>query len=568
MKQQIIRYLVRGAVLVILTVCVVIVSGVSGPLTEGQNNRHSSVTGYFGLDDVGVPIIDRQGIMLVFDGPISPETVSTDTFEVFLDENTRLDVIETQVDRAYVFLKLTEQLPSDATPVVMIAPNKEVEDLAGNSTNRRKLGAVRIKDGIAPRLTVTLSGGSGIGTGDEGPDRLTNSSIDIHVSSDEPLQGAPRVIVVCKDLSWVEDGDTFGIDDFIANRNGPHSRRPSEPAETQYTCGYDVNGDGEDDPFELTEDIALSRPGDNWEFTWQDRAGETTTLQDGELVVVAFGRDRSRYYRYGETVSNWSTATVGFALDTVFGPTASTGNVRVHPPDRSVVHEKRPFVLLEFLTEATVTLASVTFDGVEVVDEFEPVRANEFVYWPLSMNQGEHRVKVEASDAAGNDINLDFGFESTQRGDFVLPLVAGWNAVSVPSDPIDSEIEYVFTNPAIDAVIAWDRTAHDTPWAMAVRRQAEWVSPAGFHALNEVRTGKGYWVKSSEFTKQPVTLRSRGTLDASQTTRNADGDWDFVGVVDQTGNQTENHHGQPLVNEDGSPFNARDYFGDFALAFT
>ena len=46
------------------------------PSAAAENHRHSSVTGYFGMDDEGVPIVDRYGIMLVFDGAISPETVS------------------------------------------------------------------------------------------------------------------------------------------------------------------------------------------------------------------------------------------------------------------------------------------------------------------------------------------------------------------------------------------------------------------------------------------------------------------------------------------------------------
>ena len=143
------------------------------PSVFAENHSHSSVTGYFGLDDDGLPIVDRHGIMLVFDGEIAPETVSVDTFEVSLNDGSFAEVVETQVDGAYVFLKLKDELASDATPIVGIAEGEEVEDLAGNSTNKRKLGFVQIKDGIAPRLTVTLSGGSGIGTGDEGPDRLT-----------------------------------------------------------------------------------------------------------------------------------------------------------------------------------------------------------------------------------------------------------------------------------------------------------------------------------------------------------------------------------------------------------
>ena len=41
----------------------------------------------------------------------------------------------------------------------------------------------------------------------------------------------------------------------------------------------------------------------------------------------------------------------------------------------------------------------------------------------------------------------------TQRGDFLLPLVAGWNAISIPADPIDPAIENVLTDPAIEAII-------------------------------------------------------------------------------------------------------------------
>ena len=158
-------------------------------------------------------------------------------------------------------LKLKDELASDATPIVGIAEGEEVEDLAGNSANRQKLGFVQIKDGIAPRLTVILSGGSGIGTGDEGLNRLTKETIDIQITSDEALRGAPRVVVICESLRWTEsvDGQDVerDIDDFIANRNGTFARRPQEPSDTSYTCGYDADDDGMEDVFELTEDIGI-----------------------------------------------------------------------------------------------------------------------------------------------------------------------------------------------------------------------------------------------------------------------------------------------------------------------
>ena len=569
MRTQNVKSLTRKTALLIVLLIVTITSATLTLSLTAKNHSHSSVTGYFGLDDEGIPIVDRHGIMLVFDGAIAPETVSAATFDVFHDESSQAEVVDAHVDGAYVFLKLKEELASDATPVLMIVEGEEVEDLAGNSTNRRKLGAVRIKDGIAPRLTVALSGGSGTGTGDEGPNRLTNNTIDIRITSDEPLQGTPRIVVVCPELSWVErssDGDIpRDIDDFIANRNGPFPRKPSEPPDTVYTCGYDVDGDGNDDDFNLTEDIAHSRPGEVWEYTWRNPAGAARSLRDGELVVVAYGRDRSRYDRYDETVSNWSTATAGFGLDTPFGSKDRTSkSVRVHPPDGSTVREERPFVLLEFPESSTVTLSSVILDNVEIADQFSVVRGNEFVYWPLSMNQGEHKVEVIAIDAAGNSLNFGFGFTSTQRGDFVIDLVPGWNAISVPSDPVEPSVRSVFSESGVEAVIAWAGSMSDGPWSIAIRQGGEWKSLSGLRALTKIREGVGYWMKSSEFTKQSVELRPT----AVKSDLSSIIGWNFLGVVDENGNQTQNHNGVTLKDENGDHVLADTYLGEYTLAFT
>lgn len=544
------------------------------PSVFAENHSHSSVTGYFGLDDDGLPIVNRHGIMLVFDGDIAPETVSVDTFEVSLNDGSFAEIVETRVEGRYVFLRLRNELASEATPIMGIAEGEEIEDLAGNSTNRRKLGFVQIKDGIAPRLTVTLSGGSGLGTGDEGPGRLTNDSMDIQITSDEPLQGAPRVVVVCDALSWTEnDGSTTvsrDIDDFIANRRGPHPRTPGEPTGTNYTCGYDVDGDGEDDPFVLTEDFGLFRPVKNWRSTWQNRQSESPKLHDGKLVVVVYARDRSGYERFGETVTNWATATAGFGLDTTFDASISSDGVRVHPPNGSVIREQRPFVLLEFPEETNVSLASAKFDGENILDAFEVVNGNKFVYWPLSMNQGEHSVVVDAFDAAGNEISFDFEFATTRRGDFVLPLIAGWNAVSVPADPIDPAIENVFTDPAIEMVVSWDPYGIELPWAASFRDGDVWVPWQYGRGITKIQAGSGFWVRSSRFIEQPITL-TQGMLTQERRPVTSDyrggcgsnAGWFFVGVTDVNGDQTQNHFGEPLKDHDNVVLTVGEYLGKY-----
>ena len=567
------KYLATCTFVVLLSVALISQASY-GTSTSAENHWQSSVTGYFGLDDEGAPIVDRRGIMLVFDGAIAADTVSVDTFEVSLNDGLFAEIVETKVDGAYVFMRLKNELSSDATPIVGIADGEEIEDLAGNSTNRRKLGFVQIKDGIAPRLTVALSGGSGKGTGNEGPERLTNDAIDVRITSDEPLQGAPRIIVVCTNLSWTGSNGSEEIEhdigNFIANRNGAFPNKPREPRGTNYICGYDTDGDDTAYPLQLTEDIANSHAGEGWEYTWQNPSGPMTKLQDGALTVVAFAGDRSRYRRDGQTVQNWATATAILGLDTEFNSQNFLHGFRVHPADGSTIREKRPFVIIEIPDETSVRLNSVLFDGVEIANEFQEVDSNEFVYWPLSMNQGEHEVVVDASDAAGNSIEFEFEFKTVQRGDFVLELQAGWNAISVPSDPIDQSIASIFTDPSITAVIGWDPTGESvSPWRVAVRREGGWESNPNFGELKEIRAGYGYWVRSMRFVKQRVHLigSSRELLPQLEyAMARIESGWNFIGVVDSDGDQTEDHFGAVLKNSDGTVVKAAEYLGDYVVA--
>ena len=566
-----------GAVLIVL-LSVAVVAASSTFQVVAKNHNHSSVTGYFGLDDEGVPIVDRHGIMLVFDGAIASETVSVSTFDVFHDENSQAEVANVLVDGAYVFLKVKEELASDAMPILMIAEGEEVEDLAGNSTNRRKLGAIRIKDGIAPKLTVTLSGGSGTGTGDESPSRLTNKTIDIRITSDEPLQGAPRIFVVCSELSWTEklsDGDVArDIDDFIANRNGPFPRKPSEPPDTVYTCGYDDDGDGKDDAFKLTEYVAHSRPGDVWEYTWRNvteypwRISTREAFHDGKLAFVAYGRDRSRYERYGEMVSNWATASEGFGLDTQFDGLGVPDGVFVIPEEGTVTQEHRPFVLIEFLQTDTVTLTSVIFDSEEIVEEFQVTKANQFVYWPLSMKRGQHKVEVLAQDPAGNILKFNFEFETADRGDYVLELLPGWNAISFSTPVLEPFVERLFTEPAVEAVLGWK----DGDWQLALRRNGVWESNASYERLDGISIGYGYWVKSSSYVHQSVKLpqpdpRIRPPFPILIDPPTNPG-WNFVGVSVRNGLQTEDNFGEALLNLNYELVTAREYLGTYRFAYT
>ncbi len=521
-----------------------------------------TATGYYGMVDKKL-VADRTGIVVVFDAPVTSSSVSTNTFTVELDDESMASVTEVDVDGKYVFLKLASELASDATPMLDIAAGEKVEDMAGNETFGREVKEFEANDGISPKLTVSLSGGSGSGTGDEGPEKLTKDRITINISSDEDLQGSPEVAVVCSSLEWKEDDATKDIDDYVANRNTASNRKPGEPGMTSYTCGYedDSNNEMEYDPDEGSR--ALARPGDNWEHTWQNPTGTMQQLQAGKITVVAFASDRSRFKKGDdENVRNWGSTSAEFAFDNEAPETAE-----LQPADEGTSKEVRPFVLIRFDDSHSVTLNSVELDDVEIASEFTQPEPNQFVYWPLSLMRGEHEVAVEASDAAGNESTFEYSFTVEERGDFLLNLLAGWNAVSVPADPVDTAIGAVFTNPAIDTVIGWDPDG----WRIASRRDGVWESNQQYGTLNEIRSRYGYWVKSNNFVRQPIALTANDRGVGGPRTPVAiptEPGWNFVGVIDQDGDQTEGDSGLSL-KAGNQPVMASEYLGStFVRAYT
>lgn len=562
-----------------------------------------SATGYYGRNSAGKPVPDRSSVMVVFDGPIAASSVSTSTFSVMLDDGSAASIVDHEVDGKFVFLKLGSELASDATPKIDIVNGEKVEDMAGNETFGREVNEFEAADGISPRLTVTLSGGSGSGTGDEGPTKLTKDKITVHVASDEPLAGAPTLNVVCSSLRWNRDTEAtitennvdskHDIDDYVANRSGAFSGAPSKttvdkPTITlprssnndargktyEYTC-HDNDDDNFGDDFQVTPLSTLTRPGENWEQTWQNQTGAAQKLNNGPVTVVAFGRDNSRYEDPAGDMQleNWGSASAEFTLDTMLVHPDPSGDVSkggdLQPAPDGTSKEARPFVLIEFNEGTTVTLDSVELDNVEIADQFEQPDHNRFVYWPETLSQGEHEVEVEATDAAGNEASFSYEFETVARGDFVIGLNAGWNAISVPGDPVDTAIGSVFTNSAITTVIGWDTQG----WRIAMRRDGVWESNEKYGALNEIRAKYGYWVKSDGFVRQAVALKGGTSRDAGGTpiliSIPTEPGWNFVGVVDQDGDQTEDDFTETLKDTGNNAITAGEYLGsNYVRAYT
>ncbi len=551
--------------------------------TDPEIYEEQSVTGFYGENDDDEPQVNRSGILVAFDKAVDADSIGVDTFSVALDsaETQQVGIIDVDVDGRAVYLLLESELASDARPYVDIADGEWVSDPAGNRRTGGAQAPFQAKDGITPVITVTLSDGSGTGEGSEGPSALTKGAITATISADEEINSTPSLVVVCSNVGWDSDNDGENdkfLDDVSAQRSGglPNSSAIFVPASTQdpnlygddFLCGKDVT------VRKMQPLQSYSRPGLTWEYEWVNLAGNQE-LPNGKLTVVAFARDRQSFASLdskriaGNNAQadsyNWGAATAEFLYDTTLNKPGPT------PDGETPVTEARPFVLLSYDDATTISIDEFSIDG--TVQEISSIGGNRFLYWPESLELGSHSISVDAVDAAGNEDTFEHSFEVAERSAFNLKLIAGWNAVSFPANPADNAIESVFTEGVIDMVAGWDASDPEKPWSIASRMEGEWSTHDEFATLNKVHAQYGYWVHTQGFVTQrvqlvgginrtdpeitPPDLVSIPTLPG----------WNFVGVIDQDGDQTEDDFGETLANG-ATPVEAGDYLGSNKRAYT
>ena len=550
--------------------------------------EEQSVTGFYGFDDDPIP--NRSGILIAFDKAVDPDSFGVETFEVTLDPiggagtiGASADVVDIDVVGRRVFLLLDEELASDATPQVDVASGQWVSDPAGNRLTGGDVEPFEVNDGISPTITVALSGGSGTGEGDEGPDKLTMNSIVVTISSDEEISSTPALVVVCSSIAWdsddADDKNDKGLSDLISQRSGALTNGTADFAlvpvsdnNTDERNGYSCdNGD----TVVLQQAQSYSRPGLEWEYQWVNFSRDKR-LSDGELTVVAYAHDRRSYQALTKrdisgpatntnTRYSWGAGTAEFRFDDTPPKPAPT------PKKDATVTETRPFVLLTYEDNSTVSIDSFSVDG--TAQEITVLGENRFLYWPEALGIGSHTVSVDAIDAAGNDDSYEYSFKVAERGSFNLKLIAGWNAVSFPGNPIDPMIGDVFTEDVIDMVAGWDATDPQKPWSIATKMEGEWSTHTDFATLNRVSARYGYWVHAQGFVTQKVQLVGQidrtdaNVVPADLVTIPTEPGWNFVGVISQDGRQTQSHDGKPLMT-DGDNVSSGSYLGDNKRAYT
>ena len=371
-----------------------------------------------------------------------------------------------------------------------------VEDIAGNSTSA---GSAIASDKLAPVITVTRSGGSGTGTGGEASDSLTKAKMTITVTSDENLQAAPTVTV--KNIT------------------------------TSATVANAVS--------------AVAQGGNVWELT-------VTAAADGSHSVSVTATDSA-----SNSATEGKDTVKAYVRDaTLSAPTSS-------PANGSTVTESNPFLVSDYSADASsITITSAEFNGDDVTASLiASADSKTFFYQPTTaLENKEHTYKVKSKDAAGNTNTTTTKFTKKDRTNFVLTLFAGWNAVSVPSNPVDSDVNSVLSNSGVQQVVAYDATTPSQPWRIASKVDDSFTSQTT-PGLTTIEAGHGYWVEASDFEDQKVALEGPtgpGDSRPAVTAIATGSGWNFVGVIDQSRIQTQSgSKGATLTrpNEAGSGVN-------------
>ena len=209
------------------------------------------------------------------------------------------------------------------------------------------------------------------------------------------------------------------------------------------------------------------------------------------------------------------------------------------PVDEAEVENTSPFIRIIFdedeypgddFKTVTLTKADLTMpDGetMSVLDGFASTDWITYLWAASDLALGEYTLKVSGEDTAGNTVEDETtSFEIVARKLVEIDLTPGWNLISLPGMPANTDVNAVITNMDVSAVVTYDPSVPGG-WAQAVRETAT-SSLSG--TLMTISGNTGIWIKTSSFEKLKVDIPpvGQGTIPPSFTLLAG---WNLVPVV-------------------------------------
>jgi hypothetical protein len=186
-------------------------------------------------------------------------------------------------------------------------------------------------------------------------------------------------------------------------------------------------------------------------------------------------------------------------------------------------------------TSKTVTLTKFEVDGVDRLADVATTDNIKFLLAISAIADGAVTVKVNAKDAANSPMAADLSvtFTVIAKAAFKLNLSPGWNLVSIPGDPADTDINVVLANnPEITAVISYDPSVPGG--FLSAVREADGNFSGTLATIDSTR---GYWMLTNAFKTLEVNLLAlvAGQAGVLPPAIAIVAGWNLVPVVDVTG---------------------------------
>ncbi len=372
----------------------------------------------------------------------------------------------------------------------------EVTDVAGNKKGTGKDNEA--DDRVAPSLTVSVM---------EGDRAVTKDKVTLTITSNENIS-APSVTYHM----------VMSVDD---------ARRSALKSELQRVfksaTEYEVTIDAAEDGLYTVHVAAHDNSGGNM-GTKGDMSAPVDV--DGETSAILFERD-----------TNISAPDIDPDMDGV--------------QDEFSIDDPNAFIRIDFSGEGSeydatedgddldthgmVTIVSAMLGDEDITDSLQSNEGgNVFLFRASGLDLGDHDLSVVAMDEAGNKNSSAFEatITITERDPYTLKLNPGWNLVSIPGEPMDSDINAVIPadHPAM-TVLSFDPSVPGG-WLTALRG-----SDGSFSGtLTDITAGRAYWINTPSFegVKVDIPKQAAGVAQVLPTISIAKG-WNLIPILDVDG---------------------------------
>jgi hypothetical protein len=431
-------------------------------------------------------------IIVNFNEAIDGTTVTTGDFTI--DGVVPLSATHFSGNSDAVFLT-TSTLNPDKKPVIKLVGT--VMDVAGNDLT---IDEVTSADGIAPTVTVTVTGDAAATI----PGAKSAVTINFGTNEAATVDSTSVAVKAMVTATTVNTVTSTGSPALVTAKNWKVTATPaSAGVHNVYVSASDLAGNAgtaghATDPSNSSailfeKDTAIPDP----IFT------PTSTDDPNAFLILDFSNEGKEY---GINVAANAFVSEDFATTAV---TVGT--------DKD--------------THSTVTIKTLTLDGVDILSSVNTEDNIMFLYKSSGLSIGDHTIKVKAVDAVGNEMSeKSFTAKVTEKKLFSVKLNPGWNLVSLPNSPADSAINTVISSTMpVDTVLSYSGGS----WKTAVRNTTSGNLEGNLSILT---AGTAYWVHTTSF--QAIKVNIPGTSGGQQVTPptvSLSVGWNLVPAIDVSG---------------------------------